>query len=456
MSLLPSHSRIGGGVLKEVDLRRARRYSDKGSMIQASWIDAEGNVNVGMVRVINISEHGLALELPVVPQQAAMVRIQSDRHKLTGTAMVRHVSEQGSRCVVGLEFANGMKWIPPWEENPESSERDVLGEGKEQRIKSTLTTTIGLQPTAVPVRPRLAEIKPPGANVVVMKPANAAEPKAADPAPVKTKPAGAVNAQSGPSALILVGKEADGKEADAKSQELKADAKPVETADAKAEVKTPDAGTGVSVESKAEVNTTDAKAGVIAEAKAGVKTPEANVEAKAVTKAGPIAEAKALDTKTPDAKAAIAPNAKAPEAKAKGVTDAGQPESKPSNGSALASKGAIQKPTEANPQESVPAASQPTGHQADLVKRSDASLPSPEAEGSRLAGPVAPAQAPESLKAEPTAAEPAVSKPAVSKPAVSKSAVSEPAVAEPAKAEPSKPPEPAAENLDDFWGWSKQ
>ena len=359
---MPSHSRVSGGVLKEVDLRRARRYSDKGSMIQASWIDAEGNVNVGMVRVINISETGLALELPVVPQQAAMVRIQSDRHKLTGAAMVRHVSEQGSRCVVGLEFANGMRWTPPWVEDPEPGQHELMSSSKDERIRSTVTTTVGLQPTTVPLRPRLKEIKPPAAtNVVVMKAPDAAE--TAGPIPTETKPVAVVNTQP----------ELDEKRAETKQEESKpADEKPAETA-----------------VTESAVHSADEKAATV------------------VVESAPIVAVIAANdlNATDSVKAA---DAKAAEASATVTADAVQPESKP----------AAQPISPAAELAKEPRTAEPTPHDAPL---------SPEAEGS--------------LPAETAAAEPVRA---------------ETIKAEPANAEPAKPQESPVENLDDFWGWTKQ
>jgi hypothetical protein len=56
------------------------------------------------VRVLNISQHGMAIELPQQPMRNGMIRIQSERYKLSACGSVRHILQVGGKYVVGLEL----------------------------------------------------------------------------------------------------------------------------------------------------------------------------------------------------------------------------------------------------------------------------------------------------------------------------------------------------------------
>jgi len=67
-------------------------------------------------RALNISECGMALELPEAAMPLSMIRFQSDRFKLMGSGAVRHCRRAGTRFIVGFEFTDGLRWRPPEEE----------------------------------------------------------------------------------------------------------------------------------------------------------------------------------------------------------------------------------------------------------------------------------------------------------------------------------------------------
>jgi hypothetical protein len=99
--------------LKRKDLRSHRRYLVDSGVLQVSWLDASGNMKVARTRALNISEGGMALELPEAAMPLSMVRFQSDRFKVRGAGAVRHCRRVGSKWIVGIEFIEGLRWNPP-------------------------------------------------------------------------------------------------------------------------------------------------------------------------------------------------------------------------------------------------------------------------------------------------------------------------------------------------------
>ena len=99
--------------LKRKDLRRSRRYAVDNPPIRVSWLDTEGHLKMAQVKILNICEHGLAIDLPEPPLRTSMVRFQGEKFGLVGAGAVRHFQKVGSRWVVGVEFEAGLKWVPP-------------------------------------------------------------------------------------------------------------------------------------------------------------------------------------------------------------------------------------------------------------------------------------------------------------------------------------------------------
>ena len=100
--------------LKRKDLRRNRRYAVDGATLRVSWLGLNGTLKVvQQARVLNISEEGMAFELPEPAQLVTRVKIQSDKDKLLGEGTVRHCRRLGSKYVVGIEFSDGLRWRAP-------------------------------------------------------------------------------------------------------------------------------------------------------------------------------------------------------------------------------------------------------------------------------------------------------------------------------------------------------
>ena len=103
----------GWSALKRKDMRRHRRYAVDAGVLQVSWLDTSGAMKMTRTRALNISEGGIAIELPDAAMPLSMVRFQSDRFKIRGAGAVRHCRRVGSKWIVGLEFIEGLRWTPP-------------------------------------------------------------------------------------------------------------------------------------------------------------------------------------------------------------------------------------------------------------------------------------------------------------------------------------------------------
>src|SRR5258708_11256044 len=101
--------------LRRNDLRRSRRYTTA-ETIRVSWMGLDGTLRtVPHARVINISEGGIAVEIPEAAQAISRVKLQADKHHLLGEGTVRHCRRAGVQYVIGVEFVDGLRWRPPAE-----------------------------------------------------------------------------------------------------------------------------------------------------------------------------------------------------------------------------------------------------------------------------------------------------------------------------------------------------
>src|SRR5229473_3630326 len=91
---------------RRLDMRRHRRYAVDKGILQVSWLDSSGRMKTARTRALNVSESGMALELP----EAAMpllVRFQSERFKVRGVGTVRYCRAD-AKYIVGLEFTDDL------------------------------------------------------------------------------------------------------------------------------------------------------------------------------------------------------------------------------------------------------------------------------------------------------------------------------------------------------------
>jgi len=86
----------------------------EGATIRVAWLGLNGTLQVvHHARVLNVSEDGMAFELPEPAQLVTRVKLQSDKHKLLGEGTVRHCRRVGSKYVVGVEFSDALRWRAP-------------------------------------------------------------------------------------------------------------------------------------------------------------------------------------------------------------------------------------------------------------------------------------------------------------------------------------------------------
>ncbi len=95
---------------EQLDKRRHMRMSGNRAIVRAAWMDQGGYLKMGQARLIDVSEGGLALELPDVPKVNSVLRFQCEKFQLYGLGSVKYASGGRGRCVVGLQFAAGSFW----------------------------------------------------------------------------------------------------------------------------------------------------------------------------------------------------------------------------------------------------------------------------------------------------------------------------------------------------------
>jgi hypothetical protein len=105
-------STLHSEAVRRNDLRRQHhRYAVQGEVWQVSWLDVNGCLKSTRSRVVNISEDGIAFQLPEATMPL-IVRFQ-DRSDTQGAGLVRQCRRTGAGYVVGLEFTEGLHWQPP-------------------------------------------------------------------------------------------------------------------------------------------------------------------------------------------------------------------------------------------------------------------------------------------------------------------------------------------------------
>ena len=102
--------------LRRKDLRRSPRYRVEGEVIRVSWMGVNGTLRMTpQARVLNISESGIAVEIPEPAQLLSRVKLQADKHRLLGEGTVRHCRRIGAKYIIGVEFVDDLRWHPPEE-----------------------------------------------------------------------------------------------------------------------------------------------------------------------------------------------------------------------------------------------------------------------------------------------------------------------------------------------------
>ncbi len=79
---------------------------------RAMWSDRSGRDKWALVRIYDLSESGVRLELPEPVDARSVISFSSDDMKVQGQATVRFCRQQGTKYVVGAEFVGGTSWHP--------------------------------------------------------------------------------------------------------------------------------------------------------------------------------------------------------------------------------------------------------------------------------------------------------------------------------------------------------
>jgi hypothetical protein len=93
------------------DLRRHQRTPITGP-VELNWTDARGMEKYITGQIIDVSESGMRIQTREPLARQTYVTLRADQVGLHGRASVRTCAKQGTKYVVGLEFAGGMKWRP--------------------------------------------------------------------------------------------------------------------------------------------------------------------------------------------------------------------------------------------------------------------------------------------------------------------------------------------------------
>ena len=96
--------------------------------MRVSWLGLDGTVKmVPHARVLNVSEGGIAVEIPEPATLLSRVKLQADKHNLLGEGTVRHCRRAGVQYVIGVEFVDDLRWRAP--EEPVTEPISLSGAG---------------------------------------------------------------------------------------------------------------------------------------------------------------------------------------------------------------------------------------------------------------------------------------------------------------------------------------
>ena len=93
------------------DLRRHNRTSVT-APVALNWTDGRGAEKFITAQIIDVSESGMRIQTREALTRQTYVTLRADQIGLHGRASVRTCAKQGTKYVVGLEFAGGLKWKP--------------------------------------------------------------------------------------------------------------------------------------------------------------------------------------------------------------------------------------------------------------------------------------------------------------------------------------------------------
>ena len=94
-------------------LREHRRYAVAETFLRVTWLDNNGDLKTDSARPIDVSETGMAVQLPERALLLSRVRLESNKGELLGHGKVRSCKLEGTNYIVGIEFTDALRWNAP-------------------------------------------------------------------------------------------------------------------------------------------------------------------------------------------------------------------------------------------------------------------------------------------------------------------------------------------------------
>ena len=117
------------------DQRGHRRYAVAETFLRVTWLDADGDLKTeNGARPIDVSETGMAVQLPSAALMLSRVRLESESGDLLGHGKVRSCKQVGEKYRVGIEFTDSLRWSAP--EGPINEPIPLTAPGVEEELVS--------------------------------------------------------------------------------------------------------------------------------------------------------------------------------------------------------------------------------------------------------------------------------------------------------------------------------
>src|SRR5437762_13600352 len=99
---------------KVKDLRQHHRFAVAATLLRVTWLDINGDLKIeNHARPIDVSEKGIAVQLPEAALLLSRVRLESESGEALGHGKVRYCRPSGAQYVVGIEFSDSLCWRAP-------------------------------------------------------------------------------------------------------------------------------------------------------------------------------------------------------------------------------------------------------------------------------------------------------------------------------------------------------
>lgn len=92
-------------------LRRHERKVERAA-VQILWKDGNGIEQVLNGHTVDVSETGMRVLAPTRIDERIYVNFRAEALKLHGSASIRRCAREGSKYLIGMEFAGGLRWGP--------------------------------------------------------------------------------------------------------------------------------------------------------------------------------------------------------------------------------------------------------------------------------------------------------------------------------------------------------